>query len=286
MKPSSSVSWLSALIAALAIVAAGGGLFWPTSGSAFRFTTLRGEVMETFGNGLYRYDSIFKGAGNQGTDTIVLVLGVPLLLVSLWLYRRGSWRGGLLLSGILAFFLYVYASMALAVAYNELFLVYVALFSASFFAFAELFVSLQTGDVHFSKRLPFRSIAVFLVVCGALTAFVWLDPIVAGLMVGQPPRWLEGYATMVTEVLDLGIILPVIAIVAVRLWRRDPRGMSFAFPVLMILLLLGPTIALQTVLQLGAGVIFTVPEIVGPIAGFLVLGVIDIWIIVVVLRNP
>ena len=62
MKPSSAAVWLSWLIVVLALVATGAGLFWQSDSSSFTFTTLRGENMTTYGQGLYRYDSVFKGA--------------------------------------------------------------------------------------------------------------------------------------------------------------------------------------------------------------------------------
>jgi hypothetical protein len=40
----------------------------------------------------------------------------------------------------------------------------------------------------------------------------------------------------------------------------------------------------MTWFQLADGIVFTVPQIVGPIGGFLVLGVIDIWVLAIVLR--
>jgi hypothetical protein len=46
-----------------------------------------------------------------------------------------------------------------------------------------------------------------------------------------------------------------------------------------------PTIVLNTVLQIAAGVVFTTPEIVGPIAGFVLLGGIALWIVAIILRT-
>ena len=152
MKPSNTVIWLSVLIAVLALVATGTALLWQDGGSPFPFTTLRGETAQMYGQGLYRYDSLFTGAGYKGQDTVTLVLGIPLLVVCTLLYRRGSLRGSWLLMGMLGYFLYVYASMALAAAYNVLFLVYVALFSASLFAFIQGF----TGSTCRRWRRPSR----------------------------------------------------------------------------------------------------------------------------------
>jgi membrane protein implicated in regulation of membrane protease activity len=39
------------------------------------------------------------------------------------------------------------------------------------------------------------------------------------------------------------------------------------------------------VLQIAAGVVFTTPEIVGPIAGFVLLGGIALWIVAIILRT-
>jgi hypothetical protein len=92
---------------------------WPLladEGSPFTFTTLRGETTQIYGQGLYRYDTIFTGAGFKGQDIIMLILGIPLLVLSIRFYQRGSLRGGVLLMGVLGYVLYVYASMALGAA--------------------------------------------------------------------------------------------------------------------------------------------------------------------------
>src|SRR5205823_6184751 len=120
MKQSHAVVGLAALIAALALIAAGTGLFWQDASRPFSFTTLRGQTVEMYGRGLYRFDTRFMGAGNRGTDAVTLVLGIPLLATATLRYRRGSLRSGLLLLGTLAYFLYVYASLALNAAYNNL----------------------------------------------------------------------------------------------------------------------------------------------------------------------
>src|SRR5581483_5774736 len=133
MKPSRAVVGLAALIAALALIAAGVGLFWQDAGSPFTFTTLWGQTVAMYGRGVYRFVTRFRGAGIRGTDVVTIALGMPLLIMATLRYRRGSLRWGLLLMGTLVYFLYVCASLALNAAYNVLFLVYIALFSASLF---------------------------------------------------------------------------------------------------------------------------------------------------------
>lgn len=287
MRVSSTITWLSALIAVLALVAAGSGLFWQGEGDTFTFTTLRGETVEMYGRGLYRYDTLFTGAGNRGTDAITLLLGIPSLLLSLRLYRRGSLRGGLLLAGVIAYFLYVYASLALSAAYNNLFLVYIVLFSASLFALLLAFasVNLQALPAHFSPRLPRLSVAVFMFASGGVTFVVWLGPLLSALLQDEPPHLLGSYTTKVTDVLDLGIITPATFAAGLLILRRAALGYLVALALLVLEVSLAPLIAVQTISQVSAGVSFSTGEIVGPMAGFVVLALLAIRFIVALLRN-
>lgn len=287
VRPSNAVVGLAALIAVLALVAAGVGLFWQDGGRPFTFTTLRGQAVQIYGQGLYRYDTLFSGAAYRATDAVLLVLGIPLLIVSALLYRRGSLHGGLLLTGALGYFLYNYASMALNAAYNSLFLVYVALFSASLFAFVLAFTSidLQALPSYFSAGLPRRGPALFMFAGGLTTLFVWLEPLISAMIQGRPPKLLDSYATMVTYALDLAIITPATFLAGMLILRRAPLGYLIAFPLLGIIVMLAPGIAASTVSQLSAGVSFTPGEIVGPIAGFAGLGLVAIWLVIALLRN-
>jgi hypothetical protein len=287
MKPSRAVVGLAALIAALALIAAGTGLFWQNVGSPFTFTTLRGQTVETYGRGLYHFDTRFMGAGNRGTDAVTLVLGIPLLIVATLRYRGGSLRWGLLLVGTLAYFLYVYASLALNAAYNNLFLVYVALFSASLFAFVLAYTSIDLPalQAHFLPSLPRRGPALFMFASGLVTLMIWLGPLLSALLQGQPPALLGSSTTMVTDALDLGVITPATIISGILILRRAPLGYLIAFALLVLEMLLAPMIAAQTVSQALAGVSFSTSQIVGPIAGFSILALAAIVVTAALLRN-
>jgi len=103
-----------------------------------------------------------------------------------------------LLTGTLAYFFYAYASMAFGAAYNELFLVYIALFSASLFSVVMAFTSIDARAFpsRFWDRLPRRSGATFMFVVGLVLTVVWLEP---------PPRLASRPATPgVGELLDAG----------------------------------------------------------------------------------
>jgi len=285
MKVSRAAFWLCILIAVMAASAAATGLFWENGSGPRSFETLRGETARMFGRGLYRYDSLFSGANYRGQDAVTLFLGVPLLLLASAFYRRGSLKGGLLLTGILAFFLYAYASMALGAAYNPLFLLYVALFSAGFFALILTLSSIGTLPSGVVERLPRLGPALFMFAGGAVTLVVWLSPLVASMVAGRPPELLGSYATMVTDALDLAIITPATVLTGALILRRSSRGYTFAFPLLGIIIMLLPTITLGTVSQIRAGVSYGIGEIVGPIAGFALLGALAIWVLIGILRR-
>lgn len=144
MKPSKAVIWLSSLIVVLTLIAAGIGLFYQDGGHSFSFTTLHGQMVQIYGQGLYHFAVPITALSFKGADVVTLVMAIPLLILSIVLYRRRSLKGGLLLVGVLAYFLYNYGSMAFGAAYNNLFLVYVALFSASLFG---LVLALTSFDV-------------------------------------------------------------------------------------------------------------------------------------------
>jgi hypothetical protein len=290
MTTSKAVVWLVVLIAALAVVTAGTGLFWDDGrggSDPVSVTTVRGQTAELYGRGLYRYDTLFVGAGNRGTDAVTLFVGVPLLAVAVMLARRGSRRGAVLLVGALASFLYVSASYALgAVAYNGLFLAYVALFGATFFAFVLAYTSIGPRAIsdRDAARLPRRWPAAFLFFGGAVTLVVWLMAPVAALIAGEPPDRLDTYTTLFTSALDLALIVPACFLSGALILRRAALGYLIGVALLGIIALLGPAFIAQTVSQVSAGVEFTPAEIVGPIGGFGLVALLAVSVWVILLR--
>jgi hypothetical protein len=52
--------------------------------------SLRGQPVDVYSVGVYRYDSWLIGVGNRGTDAITWFLELPALLAALAAYRRRS----------------------------------------------------------------------------------------------------------------------------------------------------------------------------------------------------
>ena len=188
MKSTPALKWLIPLIFVLTLAAALAGL-WPGEGQPYSLTNFRGEEITINARGLYYWDTVSSAAQMQANDLVMLVLGLPLLAISFWLTLRGSLRGRLLLTGTLGFILYTYITMCFGAAYNKLFLVYVALFSLSLFAFILSMMSfdLKTLPAHFSEKLPRRGIAALLFFAAAFLTLAWLGRIAPTIFRDQIP---------------------------------------------------------------------------------------------------
>jgi hypothetical protein len=256
MKTSAIVIKLTYPILLLALLAAGTGLFWERPGHPSEITTLRGETVQLFGRGLYRYDTVSYAVQAIGQDAATLLIGIPLLLLGLLLARKGSLRGELLLAGGLGYMLYTYTSYSFLSVYNELFLVYVGLFSLSLFAFILALSGMDTELVTRSVAagMPRRGIAVFLLFIAVFLTLAWLGRIVPPLLTGQPPVGLEAYTTLVIQVLDLGIIVPTSALTAVLLLRQHPWGYTLASVLLVKALMMGAALVAMIIAQVLTGV--------------------------------
>ncbi len=281
MKTSKTLIYLSILVALLALVQAGAGLFWQDGGSPFTFTNLRGKAIQMSGQGIYRDNPAFNVPILRGTDAVTLFLFIPLLVVAILLYRRGSLRGRLLLTGLLAIFLYDAASIAFGVTYNQLFLVYIAFFSAGLFAFvlAVTEVDLQVLASRVTSRAPRTGIAILVFISAVGLLFAWIPDIINGLPQGWNAQ-VAIYTTVVTDVLDLGIIVPALVLAGVLLLRRAPLGDLLAAILTIMLILMGIVLTAQSVAQSLAGIMLTPGEFIGKAGSFMLLSLFGIWLIV------
>ena len=210
MKYTPALKWLIPLIFILTLTAALAGL-WPGKGEPYSLTNFREEAITINARGLYYWDTVSSAAQMQANDLVVLVLGLPLLAISFWMTLRGSLRGRLLLTGTLGFILYTYITMCFGTAYNKFFLVYVAIFSLSLFAFILSMMSfdLKTLPAQFSEKLPRRGIAALLYFAAAFLTLAWLGRIAPTLFGDQIPL-LENVTSMFIQVMDLGHHRPIV----------------------------------------------------------------------------
>ncbi len=273
----------------MALIAASIGLFWQDGGNSFAFTTLRGDTVSIAGRGLYHNDTTLMAMGFKAGDAVTLVLGIPALIFSLLRYRLGSVKGGLLLAGTLTYFLYCYGSMAFGAAYNHLFLLYVALMSASLFG---LIMTLTSFDLvvlpaHFSSHLPRRGIGIYSIVSGMVLLAVWPSlSIIPALVNGKAPLEVWSYTTVITYAIDMGIIAPALIIAGVLLLRSNSLGLGYlmASTLLVFTVILGTNLLTAGTMQMLAGLI-DIRQFIGFVASFAILTFFAIWFTLALFRN-
>ena len=216
----------------------------------------------------------------QAQDAVLLSLGVPVLAVGLWLTLRGSLRGRLIWLGSLAFMAYMWTHYAFVVAYNDFFLGYVALFALSVFTLLSGVVTTDSGQISdaLHGEISTRLYAGFLGVAAVGLAFMWLFDIVPALIAGDLPSGIAqlGPEAAHTYVIDLGVLVPSLAIAALWLHRGRPWGYVCTGVLLVFAALVAPTLTAITVLDLQEGIEISAPILVGtivpPLVGLLFAG--------------
>jgi hypothetical protein len=281
MKYANALKWLIPLIVILTLVAVLAGL-WPAEGQPYTITNFRGEEVTINARGLYYWDTVSMAAQVKANDLVTFVFGLPLLSLSFWRALRGSLRGRLLLTGTLGFILYTYITMSFGAAYNDLFLIYVALFSLSLFAFILSMMSfdLETLPEHFSDRLPRKWIAGLLFFAAAFLTLAWLGRIAPTILNDQTPV-LENVTTMFIQAMDLGLIVPLCLLGGILLLRRSPWGYLLASVGLLKFLTMGIAVSLMGVNMARIGVPVSAVELVV----FPVIAVINLVMVVFLLKN-
>ena len=287
MKHYAALNWLVAIIALCALVAVSFGLFTPNNGGLISFRTIRDETVQIWGQGLYKYDTPLGATGFTAADLNTLVLAIPILLISITMYRHGSLRGGLLLTGVLAYFLYNYTSMGFGTAYNDFFLAYTLIFSASLFGLilALLSFDLKTLPSHFATGLPRNGIGMFLIISGVIVSLIWLVlSILPALFASKAPPEAYYYTTFTTGIIDIGIVAPALILSGVLIRRGTSLGYLLASTMLIFTCILGANLTtagivqvVKEVLTIGQAMAFTVP--------FVILSLIAIWLTFLLFRN-
>lgn len=282
-----ALAWIVPLIFILGVIAAGIGIFSQGGEGSYTYETVHGQTVEMFGSGLYKNDSLFFGAAFRGADAVTLLVSLPLLAIFYLLSRRGSQKSLIAMLGVLFFFLYYSASLTFSAAFNTLFLVYTALFSVSLFA---VIIALTTFDMDSLEKgvlpgFPHRGMAIFMLVAGFGTMFLWLSELMEPLTTGQAPTNLGPYTTMFTHGFDLAIITPAAALTGIFLLQRKPLGYLLAAPILILCTLIGIVVIAQTISQTLEGIVFPIGVYIGMVGSWIIMGAFAIGMTISFFRN-
>ncbi|HZT05463.1 MAG TPA: hypothetical protein VFC51_00390 [Chloroflexota bacterium] len=214
--------------------------------------SLIGSAAGFFIPGVYR-DAPVWAAAARGSDLVNLVMALPTLAASMILARRGSIRGQLVWLGALGYLLYAYAIYAFDVAFNELFLVYVAALGLVFWALVTLLPQVHPSVVYGRRRegMPRRLVAGYLVVVASATFALWVRQDIQALVSGVTPAGVRaaGIPTDPVHVLDLAFFLPILWIAGVRLWQGKPTGYLLAGALLPMVVFVGTSAAAAVVIE-------------------------------------
>jgi hypothetical protein len=194
---------------------------------------------------------------NRGQDLVTLMV-LAVALPALRGAKRGSPRATLVWLGLLGYLAYTYTGAALAYHFNELFPVYVALFSLTGAALIGGLGGIDAAALSaaFDARTPRRAIAVFLLIMAAMLSALWLGQILPFYMYGRLPEMVvkAGTPTVFVFVLDLGVVVPLSLLTARWLWQRRPWGDVLAGFMLVKATTMGLALLSMTAFSLLAGI--------------------------------
>jgi hypothetical protein len=182
-------------------------------------------------------------------DVVNLFIGVPILLGSMWLARRGQLVGLLFWPGALFYALYNYIAYVFGMPSNVMFLLYLTLVTLSVYTIVGLVASIDGTEVQrrLTDAVPERAAGGILAGLGILFTLRVVGVIV-GALVNRTPVATTELATLVSDFLAS----PAWIIGGVLLWRRKEFGYvtglgllfqaSMLFIALIIFLLLRPVL--------------------------------------------
>ncbi|SFK69785.1 hypothetical protein SAMN04487950_0645 [Halogranum rubrum] len=201
----------------------------------------------------------------RGQDLLTLVVACPALAVSLYAAVRGSVRGYIAWIGVTGYLLYTYATYAFMTAFNELYLVYVALFALTFYTFVGGVVRLDATLV--KRALDGHSVTAYVwfqIVVAVAVGLLWTVDVVTAILAGARPTVLAGTGlpTPVVQSLDLAVLVPAFGLSAYWLRRRRPWGYVLTGVLLVKSATLGLAVLAMAVLQMSDGQSVALPMLV------------------------
>jgi hypothetical protein len=226
MKYKKAVSMLVYGISILAIIATTAGIFSNGGPGEYEHISISGETVTIFGKGIYQDMSVDVAIQGIAQDVVTLCIAIPFLLASHHFARKGSLKGRIMLSGSLLYFFLTYLFYLAMAMFNPLFLVYVLLLSASFFAlFLTLFpLYFENLSQYFHSRLPVKFLGGFLIFNAVVIGSLWLQVVVPPLFKEVIPVDLDHYTTLIVQGFDLALFLPLSFISGVLLIKKVPIG--------------------------------------------------------------
>lgn len=176
-------------------------------------------------DGLYR-DGSWAREALRGGDLAALALVVPVLIWSLLLSTRGSLRAQAAWVGALAYGVYNYAYYVFGAAFNDVFLLHIALMTLSMWATALAAASIDVRRVAASigSGRAVRWLGAFLVLVGVILGGLWVVLAVRFAITGELMADIPADGIHLVFAIDLSLLVPALVVAGVLLWRRTEVG--------------------------------------------------------------
>lgn len=274
MKNFRIISVLSVITSICGAVAAAAGIFYSTGGESYMHESIRGQQIVIYGRGLYQHMSAEVAVQGVAHDYVILLLAVPVLMISTYLLKNGELKNILFHAGVLKFFFLTYLFYINMGMYNEMFLVYVLITSASFFALALTLLEVEIPNLRkkFSHDLQRKFIGGFLIFLSSAIALLWLQVIITPLLDGTIiPESVEHYTSLTVQGLDLSIFLPIAFISGFLLIKNKSWGFLMSAVTLVFLCFLMTALVAKIIAMALTGI--NVVPVVFIIPAFLILAV-------------
>lgn len=256
MKSMKTIMALTIAILLLSVIATTIGLFSKEEQEYPAVVTTYGESIELYNKGIYARDSLSMGSQAVAQDFVTIILGVPLLIISLLLINKKNAKGICLLTGTLGYFLYTYASYSFLIVYNPLYLVYVLIMILSFYSFILSMNHMNKSGImnNFSEKLPVKSMGRFMWIVAVMLGGLWLGRILPTVMNGTAPINLEHYSTLGIQTLDLGFVVPASLVAGYLLSKRNKWGYILSVVLVIKAVTMTAAVSAMTILMRRNGV--------------------------------
>ena len=187
------------------------------------FTSIGGAFLD----GIYRDNELIISV-MKANDLVTLFIAVPIMLVSLFFTIKNSFKARLVWIGTLFYMLYNFMFYLYGVSFNQFFLLYIFLFTAS--AYSIIFALIKT-DVKliaskFSPKTPTKRISGFMMFFSLLLGGLWVAMSLSYLFTGEIPQTVidSGNPTAIVFATDLSVLIPAMVLGAILLWKKRDWG--------------------------------------------------------------
>jgi hypothetical protein len=218
--------------------------------------------------GLLAPDIYAKETANWATQAkgqdIGNLIAILTLLASGYYYKKGSSKAALIWLGTLFYLIYAYIVYSVAVHFNALFLVYVAILGICSYVVLLSIDEIKKLNSKNGKSAAVKFASYTIMGIGILFGLLWLSEIIPALITGKVPQSLQDAGLWVNpiHVIDLSIVLPGFIIAGYCGLKNKSGGIFYVAPWLAFSALMGLSIVAAMLLMITEGANNVLPPMI------------------------